>query len=200
MENGTVWSNSSESSDDSSSPALAHPTQRLTASNLLQTTLTNQLSLSPHKSSASTPSLSSNQEEEESEAPEVFCLNDSVPNGHLQSTPSDCKVSDRASLQSADLSETSLDLCCSCPDVSESPVPLEDSSSEVSIDQQKDSELEEIKTETEDTTKDTLEKPPDVSDDCLQPPSTEDIQQSEEEEVAPQVSFYKHRFQADNTK
>ncbi|TMS12833.1 Rho family-interacting cell polarization regulator 1 [Larimichthys crocea] len=44
MENGTVWSNSSESSDDSSSPALAHHAQRLTASNLLQTTLTTPLS------------------------------------------------------------------------------------------------------------------------------------------------------------
>lgn len=127
MENGTVWSNSSESSDDSSSPALAHHAQRLTASNMLQTTLTTQLSFTPHKSSASTPSLSSNQEEDESETAEAFCSSDSVPNGHLQTASSDshfgegstdCTVTDRASVQSADISETSADLSCSCPDVS----------------------------------------------------------------------------------
>lgn len=192
MENGTVWSNSSESSDDSSSPALAHPAQRLTASNLLQTTLTNQLSLSPHKSSASTPSLSSNQEEEESETPEVFCLNDSVPNGHLQTTPSDCKVSDRASLQSADLSETSLDLCCSCPDVSESPIPLVDSLSEVHCNQQKDSVVETTETEegAEDMTEGPLEKHQEETEENLQAPCDEDVQQAEKEEDTPQVSYY----------
>ncbi|XP_034726089.1 rho family-interacting cell polarization regulator 1-like isoform X4 [Etheostoma cragini] len=124
MENGTVWSNSSESSDDSSSPALAHPAQRLTASNMLQTTLTTQLSFTPHKSSASTPSLSSNQEEDESEAGEVFCQTDAVLNGHLQTSLSrspDCTATDRASVQSADLSESSADLNCSCPDVSSVP-------------------------------------------------------------------------------
>ncbi|XP_078105606.1 rho family-interacting cell polarization regulator 1-like [Sander vitreus] len=124
MENGTVWSNSSESSDDSSSPALAHPAQRLTASNMLQTTLTTQLSFTPHKSSASTPSLSSNQEEDETEAGEVFCQTDVVLNGHLQTSCShspDCTVTDRASVKSADLSETSADLSCSCPDVSSVP-------------------------------------------------------------------------------
>lgn len=122
MENGTVWSNSSESSDDSSSPALAH--QRLTASNMLQTTLTSQLSFTPHKSSASTPSLSSNQEEDETEAVEVFSQTEAVPNGHLQTSCShspDCTVTDRASVQSADLSETSADLSCSFPDVSSEP-------------------------------------------------------------------------------
>ncbi|XP_034436948.1 rho family-interacting cell polarization regulator 1-like isoform X5 [Hippoglossus hippoglossus] len=130
MENGTVWSNSSESSDDSSSPALAHHAQRLTASNMLQTTLPSQLSLTPHKSSASTPSLSSNQEEDETEAGEVFSQTDAVPNGHLQTSCShslvgesspDCTVTDRASLRSADLSDTSADLSCSCPDVSSVP-------------------------------------------------------------------------------
>lgn len=186
VENGTVWSNSSESSDDSSSPALAHPAQRLTASNLLQTTLTNQLSLSPHKSSASTPSLSSNQEEEESEAPEVFCLNDSVPNGHLQATPSDCKASDRASLQSADLSETSLDLCCSCPDVSESPVPLVDSSSEVHSDHQKDSFVETTEAGTGDMTEGLLEKHPEAAEESQQPSS---IEEAEKEEETPQAIF-----------
>lgn len=133
LENGTVWSNSSESSDDSSSPALAHHAQRLSASNMLQTTLTTQLSLTPHKSSASTPSLSSNQEEDETEANEAFSQIDAVPNGHLQTSCShshtgesspDCHVTDRASVQSADLSETSADLSCSCPDVSSEPPVL----------------------------------------------------------------------------
>ncbi|XP_054468591.1 rho family-interacting cell polarization regulator 1-like [Anoplopoma fimbria] len=124
MENGTVWSNSSESSDDSSSPALAHHAQRLTASNMLQTTLPPQLSFTPHKSSASTPSLSSNQEEDETEAGEVFTQADAVPNGHLQTSCShspDCTVTDRVSVQSADLSESSADLSCSCPNHSSVP-------------------------------------------------------------------------------
>lgn len=113
LDNGTVWSNSSESSDDSSSPALAHPAQRLSASNLLQATLTTQLSSTPRKSSASTPSLSSNQEEDESEVSEPLSQIDAVPNGHLRAPcvqererSSDC-VTDRASVQSADLSEAS---------------------------------------------------------------------------------------------
>ncbi|KAM7424072.1 hypothetical protein PAMA_000433 [Pampus argenteus] len=130
LENGTVWSNSSESSDDSSSPALAHHAQRLSASNMLQTTLATQLSFTPHKSSASTPSLSSNQEEDEMEANETFPQIEAVPNGHLQTScshshtgesTSDCNVTDRTSVHSADLSETSVDLSCSCPDVSSVP-------------------------------------------------------------------------------
>lgn len=131
MENGTVWSNSSESSDDSSSPALAHHAQRLTASNVLQTPLGAQLSFTQHKSSTSTPSLSSNQEEDETEAAEVFTQADAVPNGHLQTSCShisesstDCTATDRASVQSADLSDTSADLSCSCPDVSSTPPVL----------------------------------------------------------------------------
>lgn len=125
MENGTVWSNSSESSDDSSSPALAHHAQRLTASNMLQTTLTSQLSFTPHKSSASTPSLSSNQEEDEAE---VFSQADPVPNGHLRTActhggdaGTDCAAADRVSVQSVDLSDASAELSGSCPDVSCAP-------------------------------------------------------------------------------
>ncbi|CAJ1049167.1 rho family-interacting cell polarization regulator 2-like [Xyrichtys novacula] len=117
MENGTVWSNSSESSDDSSSPALAHHAQRLAASNMLPTTLASQLSLTPHKSSASTPSLSSNQEEDETESGEVFTQTEAVPNGHLQphteqQRSADCTVTKRASVQSADASDTLADLSC----------------------------------------------------------------------------------------
>nr|XP_057945766.1 rho family-interacting cell polarization regulator 1 [Doryrhamphus excisus] len=121
LDNGTVWSNSSESSDDSSSPALAHHTQRLSASNI-----TAPLSLTPHKSSVSTPSLSSNQEEDENEAGEVFSQRDSVHNGHPQTsfsrsqvgeTGPECTVTDRLSVQSEVL-ETSAELSCSCSDVS----------------------------------------------------------------------------------
>ncbi|XP_032416020.1 rho family-interacting cell polarization regulator 1-like [Xiphophorus hellerii] len=117
MENGTVWSNSSESSDDSSSPALAHHTQRLTASNLLQATPTTQLSAALPKSSVSTPSLSSNQEEDETEGVDVFPQPEAVPNGHLRAFCSDCGAADRASVQSEDLiSEASADLSSCCPD------------------------------------------------------------------------------------
>ncbi|XP_043994097.1 rho family-interacting cell polarization regulator 1-like [Gambusia affinis] len=117
MENGTVWSNSSESSDDSSSPALAHHTQRLTASNLLQATPTTQLSAAPHKSSVSTPSLSSNQEEDETEGMDVFPQPEAVPNGHLRASCSDCGAADGASVQSEDLiSEASAELSGCCPD------------------------------------------------------------------------------------
>ncbi|CAL8351149.1 unnamed protein product [Merluccius merluccius] len=101
LDNGTVWSNSSESSDDSSSPAMGHHAQRLAvASHMLQTTPTRQLSFTPRQSSTSTPSLSSNQGEDEPEeaAAEVGfsqMLNArsySVPNGHLQSSKSDSHI------------------------------------------------------------------------------------------------------------
>ncbi|XP_058485507.1 rho family-interacting cell polarization regulator 1-like isoform X2 [Solea solea] len=163
LENGTVWSNSSESSDDSSSPALASHSSspapapapaphahKLSSSHLLQTTLNSPLSFTPHKSSASTPSLSSNQEEDETEAAEVFSQTETVPNGHVQTSCShslvgesstDSNVSDRASLQSADLT-----LSCSCTDVSAAPpasaeVTADDSSS-VSAEDVKDAEAE----------------------------------------------------------
>ncbi|XP_061622144.1 rho family-interacting cell polarization regulator 1 isoform X2 [Phyllopteryx taeniolatus] len=121
LDNGTVWSNSSESSDDSSSPALAHHAQRLSASNVLQTAVP-----APHKSSASTPSLSSNQEEDESEAGEVFSPRDSVHNGHPTScsrsrvgeTGPECTVTDRLSVQPAELLGTSAERSRSCSDVS----------------------------------------------------------------------------------
>lgn len=124
-ENGTVWSNSSESSDDSSSPALAHHAQRLAASNVLQTPLAAPLSLTHYrKSGASTPSLSSNQEEDEAEAGEVFARAEApVPNGHPQTPcpPVGESGADGASEPSAELSDASADLSGSCPDVSVAP-------------------------------------------------------------------------------
>lgn len=150
MENGTVWSNSSESSDDSSSPAMAHHTQRLTASNVLQTTVTTQLSLTPHKSSASTPSLSSNQEEDETEGGDVFPQTDAVPNGHLRTScahsltgesGSDCALTDGASVQSEDFSETSAELSCSCPNESSVP-PVSSERADVSLSDANDNPCE----------------------------------------------------------
>ncbi|XP_069030669.1 rho family-interacting cell polarization regulator 1-like isoform X2 [Embiotoca jacksoni] len=174
MENGTVWSNSSESSDDSSSPALAHPAQRLTASNMLQSTLTTPLSFTPHKSSASTPSLSSNQEEDESEAGEVFPQTDAVLNGHLQTSCSrglvvesspDCTATDRVSVQSEDLSETSADLSCSCPDVSSAPPVVSVERAQVSAEEVKEdpsedsaAQAEQSETQTGDSTTEAAEK------------------------------------------
>lgn len=101
LDNGTVWSNSSESSDDSSSPAMGHHAQRLAvASHALQTTSPRQLSFTPRQSSTSTPSLSSNQGEDEpeeaaAEAGFSQMLNARsylVPNGHLQSSKSDSHI------------------------------------------------------------------------------------------------------------
>lgn len=120
-----MWSNSSESSDDSSSPALAHHAQRLAASNVLQTPLAAPLSLTHYrKSGASTPSLSSNQEEDEAEAAEVFSRAEApVPNGHPQTSCPQGGESgaDGASERSAELSDASADLSGSCPDVSSAP-------------------------------------------------------------------------------
>lgn len=98
---------------------------------MLPTTLTAQLPLTPRKSSASTPSLSSNQEEDETEAGETFSQADAVPNGHLRNPCSrqadesgpDSSGTDRASVRSADLSEASVELSCSCSDVSSSAAP-----------------------------------------------------------------------------
>ncbi|CAL8359611.1 unnamed protein product, partial [Gadus morhua 'NCC'] len=97
-DNGTLWSNSSESSDDSSSPALGGHAHRLAgASPALQATPPRQLSFAPRQPSTSTPSLSSNQGEDEPEeaGPEagftqmLGARSFSVPNGHLQSSKSD---------------------------------------------------------------------------------------------------------------
>lgn len=206
MENGTVWSNSSESSDDSSSPALAHHAQRLTASSMLQTTLTTQLSFTPHKSSASTPSLSSNQEEDETEAGEVFSQTDAVPNGHLQTSCSlsqtgksspDCTVTDRASVQSADLSEASVDLSCSCPDVSsvpppsltERPAPSESGVPQVCVSAEEDlsAQARQTEAETEDSTTEAGEgHQVEASEPYLS------VQESKQPEDAPTVSSRLH--------
>uniref|UniRef100_UPI0037E8AC27 rho family-interacting cell polarization regulator 1-like n=1 Tax=Semicossyphus pulcher TaxID=241346 RepID=UPI0037E8AC27 len=210
MENGTVWSNSSESSDDSSSPALAHHAQRLAASNMLAASLTSQLSLTPHKSSASTPSLSSNQEEEETESGEVFSQADAVPNGHLQtscqkeqSSP-DCTVTDRASVQSAELSDASADLSCSCPDVSSvAAVSLVETSAvsvsgvpqvcvsevEVKDDASEEKSVQAQKTQAEDSTTKAAGEGQQVEASGKHPEPHPSNQESEQPEDAPTVPF-----------
>ncbi|KAJ7986164.1 hypothetical protein DPEC_G00347940 [Dallia pectoralis] len=116
LENGTVWSNSSESSDDSCSPAIGHA-HRMMASHSLQTTSNIQISFSPRQSSVSNPSLSSNQEEGTPDAAKgqtdsETCL---LPNGHLKGSRSltnirertlDCASTARLSEQSFEPSET----------------------------------------------------------------------------------------------
>ncbi|KAM4597311.1 rho family-interacting cell polarization regulator 1-like [Fundulus diaphanus] len=187
LENGTVWSNSSESSDDSSSPALAHHTQRLTASNLLQATPTTQLSLAPHKSSVSTPSLSSNQEEDETEGVDIFPQPEAVPNGHLQASCSDCGAADRASVQSEDVvSETSAELSSSCPD--ESSVLLADRldllDADVKTEPCEESSLGQTEAETEEISAEAAEKLQETPSQPRRP-----VQQTKLTEDAPTAPF-----------
>ncbi|XP_047219119.1 rho family-interacting cell polarization regulator 1-like isoform X2 [Girardinichthys multiradiatus] len=187
MENGTVWSNSSESSDDSSSPALAHHTQRLTASNLLQTTPTTQLCLAPHKSSASTPSLSSNQEEDETEGVDIFSQPEAVPNGHLQASCSDCGAADRVFVQSEDIiSETSAELSSSCPN--ESPVLLVErvnvSAVDVKTEPCEESSTEQTEAEAEEITAEAAERLQETQSEAHRP-----VQETKLTEDAPTTPF-----------
>lgn len=98
LDNGTVWSNSSESSDDSSSPATGQLAHRIMANPSLQTTPTIQISFSPRQSSASTPSLSSNQEEDESDTTEGLSEMDirkcAFPNGYIPDSQSLSQICD----------------------------------------------------------------------------------------------------------
>ncbi|KAL1007294.1 hypothetical protein UPYG_G00084630 [Umbra pygmaea] len=125
LENGTVWSNSSESSDDSSSPATGHA-HRIMAAHGLQTTPSIQISFSRRQSSVSTPTLSSYQEEDDPDAAERFGDTDSkkcaLANGHLKCSQSltyigeraiDCTSTDRFSDRSFESSETAEPLHCS---------------------------------------------------------------------------------------
>lgn len=74
LENGTAWSNSSESSDDSSSPQLSqglrHAQKNLVQPEVQTSAPTIDISFSPRQSSTSTPSRLANQKEEEEEEEE----------------------------------------------------------------------------------------------------------------------------------
>lgn len=74
LENGTAWSNSSESSDDSSSPQLSqglrHAQKNLVQPEVQTSAPTIDISFSPRQSSTSTPSRLANQKEEDEEEEE----------------------------------------------------------------------------------------------------------------------------------
>ncbi|CAL8243241.1 unnamed protein product [Lota lota] len=128
LDNGTVWSTSSESSDDSSSPALAHHAQRLAH----HAPPPRQLSFAPRQSSTSTPSLSSNQGEDEPEeagaeagfTQMLGARSFSVPNGHLQGAKSDSHIGGGARGQSAERAEAAKPRSTSYPSVFSQNAPL----------------------------------------------------------------------------
>lgn len=74
MENGTAWSNSSESSDDSSSPQLSqglrHAHKNLVQPEVQTSAPTIDISFTPRQSSTSTPTRLANQKEEDEEEEE----------------------------------------------------------------------------------------------------------------------------------
>ncbi|XP_066541282.1 rho family-interacting cell polarization regulator 1 isoform X2 [Hoplias malabaricus] len=103
MENGTAWSNSSESSDDSSSPQLSvglrHAQKNLVQPELQAAPPSIEISFTPRESATSTPTRLANPKEEDEEEEEpapgkarvttVTVTNDSpgkkeLPNGHTR--------------------------------------------------------------------------------------------------------------------
>lgn len=103
LENGTAWSNSSESSDDSSSPQLSqglrHAHKNLVQPEVQTSAPAIDISFSPRQSSTSTPSRLANQKEEDEEEEEEHDEDlrattltvttetpgtQSVPNGHAR--------------------------------------------------------------------------------------------------------------------
>ncbi|XP_051512802.1 rho family-interacting cell polarization regulator 1-like isoform X2 [Myxocyprinus asiaticus] len=99
MENGTAWSNSSESSDDSSSPQLSlgmrHAHKNLVQPEVQTTPPAIEISFAPRDSATSTPTRLTNQKEEDEEEEEEANLKkpaakiitesplkQEVPNGH----------------------------------------------------------------------------------------------------------------------
>ncbi|KAG9273246.1 rho family-interacting cell polarization regulator 1 isoform X1 [Astyanax mexicanus] len=74
MENGTAWSNSSESSDDSSSPQLSlglrHAHKNLVQPEVQAAAPSIEISFTPRESATSTPTRLANQKEEDEEEPE----------------------------------------------------------------------------------------------------------------------------------
>lgn len=96
MENGTAWSNSSESSDDSSSPQLSlgmrHAHKNLVQPEVQTAPPAIEISFAPRESATSTPTRLPNQKEEEEEEEEDLKkpatvtteapVKQEVPNGH----------------------------------------------------------------------------------------------------------------------
>ncbi|KAJ8417920.1 hypothetical protein AAFF_G00227630 [Aldrovandia affinis] len=97
MENGTAWSNSSESSDDSSSPQLSlglrHAQKNLVQPEVQSAAPTIEIAFAPRESATSTPIRTANhgEEDEEEEGPKVApatgeesSVTPVVPNGHTR--------------------------------------------------------------------------------------------------------------------
>ncbi|KAK9959018.1 hypothetical protein ABG768_011107 [Culter alburnus] len=95
MENGTAWSNSSESSDDSSSPQLSlgmrHAHKNLVQPEVQTAPPAIEISFAPRESATSTPTRLANQKEEEEEEEDLkkpatvtteAPVKQEVPNGH----------------------------------------------------------------------------------------------------------------------
>lgn len=99
IENGTAWSNSSESSDDSSSPQLSvgmrHAHKNLVQPEVQSTPPAIEISFAPRESATSTPTRLANQKEEDEEDEEdlkkseatitaatIAPVKQEVPNGH----------------------------------------------------------------------------------------------------------------------
>uniref|UniRef100_A0A4W4HIY9 FAM65 N-terminal domain-containing protein n=1 Tax=Electrophorus electricus TaxID=8005 RepID=A0A4W4HIY9_ELEEL len=97
MENGTAWSNSSESSDDSSSPQLSlgirHTHKNLVQPELQAASPAIEISFDPRESATSTPTRLANQKEEEEEEEELEKPRE-VPNGHARCSRSLSHISE----------------------------------------------------------------------------------------------------------
>lgn len=132
MENGTAWSNSSESSDDSSSPQLSlglrHTHKNLVQPELQAAAPSVEISFTPRESATSTPTRLANQKEEDEEEPEkpqvttITVTADAagkpeMPNGHA-----------RFSRSLSHISESSVDAALTERPVSECFEPTEVSS------------------------------------------------------------------------
>ncbi|XP_072550752.1 rho family-interacting cell polarization regulator 1 isoform X2 [Salminus brasiliensis] len=132
MENGTAWSNSSESSDDSSSPQLSlglrHAHKNLVQPELQAAAPSIEISFTPRESATSTPTRLANQKEEDEEEPEkpqvtsIMVTADAagkpeMPNGHA-----------RYSRSLSHISESSVDAALMERPVSECFEPTEISS------------------------------------------------------------------------
>uniref|UniRef100_A0A4W4HIX9 FAM65 N-terminal domain-containing protein n=1 Tax=Electrophorus electricus TaxID=8005 RepID=A0A4W4HIX9_ELEEL len=111
MENGTAWSNSSESSDDSSSPQLSlgirHTHKNLVQPELQAASPAIEISFDPRESATSTPTRLANQKEEEEEEEELekprattitvtteAAKKQEVPNGHARCSRSLSHISE----------------------------------------------------------------------------------------------------------
>lgn len=122
MENGTAWSNSSESSDDSSSPQLSvgmrHAHKNLVQPEVQSAPPAIEISFAPRESATSTPTRLANQKEEDEDEEDpkatIAPVKQEVPNGHprysrslshISENSADGVVADRLSGDSVETTE-----------------------------------------------------------------------------------------------